>query len=241
MKLKDIFQLSNNFYSMASETSKEKVPPKTKDKEELLLNLTQLKTFKARIEYAEKNLERISSGSSRIVFYLNDQYVLKLASNEKGIMQNAAEANVKTDTKYVNLVTQKCIHFYWVIAPVAEKINQKEFEKLTGIPFEMFGKTVHYKVKELLSISSANSSTTASLKPNQEIKEYLDEEIVKQIAMLAVKYKLMTGDISRISSWGIKKDTPVLIDLGLNRKIYKKYYASEKSAKQMSKLPSVAE
>ena len=50
-----------------------------------------LKTFAARIKYCQARLQRISSGSSRIVYKIDNEKVLKLAKNRKGIAQNEAE------------------------------------------------------------------------------------------------------------------------------------------------------
>ena len=50
-----------------------------------------LKTFKERIEYCEANLKKIGSGSSRIVYQVDNNKVLKLAKNKKGIAQNETE------------------------------------------------------------------------------------------------------------------------------------------------------
>ena len=50
-----------------------------------------LTSFNQRIQYCESTLKRISSGSSRIVYMVDDTKVLKLAKNKKGIVQNEAE------------------------------------------------------------------------------------------------------------------------------------------------------
>ena len=50
----------------------------------------QLKSFNQRIQYCEQHLQRISSGSSRIVYKIDDEKVLKLAKNKKGLAQNEA-------------------------------------------------------------------------------------------------------------------------------------------------------
>ena len=50
-----------------------------------------LRSFNARINYCQARLKRISSGSSRIVYQIDDELVLKLARNVKGLAQNEAE------------------------------------------------------------------------------------------------------------------------------------------------------
>ena len=50
-----------------------------------------LNTFKSRIEYCDKYLQKINSGSGRIVYKIDNDKVLKLAKNIKGIAQNSTE------------------------------------------------------------------------------------------------------------------------------------------------------
>ena len=49
-----------------------------------------LTTFSERIRYCQTRLQRISSGSARIVYKIDNEKVLKLAKNRKGIAQNEA-------------------------------------------------------------------------------------------------------------------------------------------------------
>lgn len=50
-----------------------------------------LKSFNQRVNYCNNNLTRISSGSSRIVYKIDEEKVLKLAKNKKGLAQNEIE------------------------------------------------------------------------------------------------------------------------------------------------------
>lgn len=45
------------------------------------------------------NYERIGSGSGRWVFKINNEYVVKLARNRKGVAQNRTENEIWTDSK----------------------------------------------------------------------------------------------------------------------------------------------
>jgi len=53
----------------------------------------QIRSFSERVRYCENRLRRISSGSGRIVYQIDDQKVLKLAKNQKGIAQNEVESD----------------------------------------------------------------------------------------------------------------------------------------------------
>jgi uncharacterized FlaG/YvyC family protein len=232
--INDLFKLASQFEALAAEKSKsetssqsetkpekkEKLPPKSSNLKEILSNIESLQTFSARKEYAEKCLKQIASGSSRVVFEAPKDVVVKLAFNDKGLAQNKAEASIKDDCKYLNLVTKNAKDYSWVITPLAKKITEREFYDKTGINFKEFGECVKYAMREL--------STKERTKP-EDFDKISQEAIFKEIVEIGLKYKLMPGDIARISSWKIKDDVPVLVDLGLTQEIYKKFYAKKKT------------
>ena len=61
-----------------------------------------LKTFAERIRYCQTRLQRISSGSARIAYKIDNEKVLKLAKSRKGIAQNEAEGGDYYKPKQVN-------------------------------------------------------------------------------------------------------------------------------------------
>lgn len=54
---------------------------------------SKLTSFNKRIQYCKERLKRISSGSSRIVYMVDDTKVLKIAKNQKGLAQIEVEAD----------------------------------------------------------------------------------------------------------------------------------------------------
>ena len=68
-------------------------------------NMAEFKTltmFAERIRYCQTRLQRISSGSARIVYKIDNEKVLKLAKSRKGIAQNEAEGGDYYKSKQVN-------------------------------------------------------------------------------------------------------------------------------------------
>ena len=59
-----------------------------------LEEFSKLTSFNKRIQYCQERLKRISSGSSRIVYMVDDTKVLKIARNQKGLGQNEIEAAI---------------------------------------------------------------------------------------------------------------------------------------------------
>src|ERR1700678_1914361 len=131
---KDLLQAIDRFHKFATATS---LP-------EILKELSSLETFKDRVAYAEKHLKHLSSGSSRVIYITPDQQVLKLAKNERGIAQNIAEGNPKMVSKYINKTTKQDKDGIWKISPFLDKITEKEFQEMVGIPFKHFSEAISY-------------------------------------------------------------------------------------------------
>ena len=211
MKLDKLLTRINRFFKLATES--EELPADSKDLETVLKNLSKLETFKARIDYAEKNLEHLSSGSSRVVYVTHDKEVLKLAKNERGIAQNKVESKIRC--KYVNETTKSDSDGVWKLSPFLDKINEKEFKELTGVDFEDFGKALDHGLEDVSGDSAAKPKNFAKIK---------DSDIYKQLIKVGKEFDLMPGDMSRISSWGKIDDHPTLLDAGLTREIYDEFY-----------------
>ena len=54
---------------------------------------SKLHSFQKRVQYCNERLQRLGAGSSRIAYKLNEERVLKIAKNSKGIAQNEKEAD----------------------------------------------------------------------------------------------------------------------------------------------------
>jgi hypothetical protein len=194
---------------------KESLPENSDNLSTILKNIEKLETYKARKAYAEKNLEHLSSGSSRIVYLTTDKTVIKLAKNDKGIAQNKAEANPKVKSKYINKIIGKAKNYSWIQTAYLDKLTEKEFEEITGINFEDFGDCIKYGLRELSSSKKKKPSTFDGISKT---------EIYKEIEKVGKKNSLMGGDFARISSYGVKDGHPVLIDTGLTKQIFESLY-----------------
>jgi hypothetical protein len=57
------------------------------------------------------------------------------------------------------------------------------------------------------------------------VDENIDMELLKDLVDMAKNVGLSAGDLARMSSWGVNEDGElVLLDYGLDSKIYKEYY-----------------
>lgn len=185
---------------------------------EILKKLSEFETFKDRVDYAEDKMEHLSSGSSRVIYIMPDDTVLKLAKNERGVAQNVAEANPKMKSKFINKTIKADKDGLWKTSPFLDKITEKDFEEMTDVPFEDFGEAIEYGLKGV-------ADNSGEKKPkNFEKVEKLD--LYRELVKLGKEFKLMPGDIARISSWGQVDGHPCLLDAGLTKDIYEEFYES---------------
>jgi hypothetical protein len=218
MNVNKLLRFANMFYSLAAG---EELPPDSDDLKTILSNIEKLETYNARKKYAEQNLKHLSSGSARIVYLTPTKTIVKLAKNDKGIAQNKAEANPKMKSKYLNEILGCAKNYSWCETHYLEKITEKDFEEMTGIKFNDFGDAIRYGLKDV----SGNSDKE---KP-ENFDEVSKSDIYKELKDIGEKFKLLPGDMARISSWGTKDGKPVLIDAGLTRDIFDEFYEDSSS------------
>ena len=213
MNLNKLLRFADLFYSLAAS---EELPSDSKDLPTILKNIAALETYKARKDYAEKNLEHLSSGSSRIVYLSPKKTIIKMAKNDKGMAQNKAEANPKMKSKYLNEILGHTPNYSCIETHYLDKITTKEFEKMTGLKFDDFGEAIRYGLK--------NVSGNSDLEKPENFDKVEKSEIYKEMKRIGEAFKLMPGDLARTSSWGTKDGRPVLIDAGLTADVFADYY-----------------
>lgn len=214
-----ILRFATMFYSIAAS---EKLPANSTDLSTVLKNIEQLETYQARIKYAEDNLSHLSSGSSRITYSTKNDTVIKLAKNDKGIAQNEAESNPKMKSKYLNKIYGHAPNHAWLEVDYLDKITEKDFKEMTDLEFEDFGKSIRYGLRDV-------SGNTDKDKP-KKFDEVLKSDIYKEMKEIGEKFKLMPGDLARISSWGCKNGKPILIDSGLTSEVFEDFYEDSSSS-----------
>lgn len=108
-------------------------------------------------DYCLKHLgEPCGSGSSRLVFMLSDNFVLKLAYNKAGIEQNKLEFEryYKTKSKLLPIVYDHGKNFEYIVCENVVPANDVDFEKILDIPYE--GSWKQYSVPEKNSSDEYN-------------------------------------------------------------------------------------
>lgn len=184
-----------------------------------------LKTFAQRIQYCDANLKRIGGGSSRIVFKIDDQKVLKLAKNKKGIVQNDTEIDRGNDTYYSSILAQvfdSDDDGLWVEMELATPINKYEFYRLTNFDLKDVG---NYLINFQ---SETNGRGTVVHQQKPLVDRLVNDEFVQLLRDFVAGTDALAGDLGVATSYGLVKRNGqqelVIIDFGLTDRAYEKLY-----------------
>jgi hypothetical protein len=186
------------------------------------------RSFAAKAKYCAERLQRISSGSGRIIYKIDEEKVLKLAKNPKGIAQNEMESDQYVQQQYGDIVT-KCFEWddtdnYWVEMELAQKMTAREFQRIVGVPLNGENSLEVWLIQTF-------KNTTHKVSP--EVNEFLGEsEFGSSLQDFIGSYGMQMYDLFRLSSWGkVKrdgKDAAVIVDFGLSEGVWKDHYAPKK-------------
>lgn len=179
--------------------------------------------------YAKNRLEYVAHGSSRCVFVMTGNKVLKVALNTAGIAQNEQEIEVFTNPK-TKAITTKIFdsdsNFLWIVCetvkPFEDDVEIEHFLDLGVIhdwqvTFEEFiDASVRGNLIFLDSVERVRHRDTEDLKR----LAHAVHDLVKTSNM-----GLATGDLKKPDSWGRASDgRVVLLDFGFTEDIASQFY-----------------
>lgn len=185
-----------------------------------------LRSFAERVRYCEEHLQRISSGSSRIVYKIDNEKVLKLAKNQKGIAQCEVEIDYSQYRDLDDVVAKifdSDENNLWNEMELARKVSVGDFIRITGFRFSDYQTVIgNY------GVDVNGRGYKRAIKP--EIPEAMwENEWTYEILNFIGNYGVPTGDLQRLNSYGIVKrdgqDHIVIIDYGLTSDVYNSYYS----------------
>ena len=184
-----------------------------------------LTKFAERVRYCDQHLKKISSGSARIVYLVDDKMVLKLAKNQKGVAQCETEIQWGGDS-YFDEILARTIEYHpdglWVEMELARKVKKSDFSVIESINFDEFG-------KYLKNFELENNGKRPFYGITDAHKEILNEnQFTQTICEFMLNTDSPAGDLMRLNSYGIVnrngEDIIVIIDFGLTNDIYNEYY-----------------
>lgn len=198
-----------------------------------LQTLSSIKSFAGKLKYCKQMLgPTFGSGSSRVIFEIDDNKVLKLAKNQKGLAQNEFEDDTSRYSSVVVKVFDCADDYSWLVEENCIPAKEKDFEQIIGIPFETYCDLVRWNYNSYSYRNRHVPLYTMSAWEAQKLTEQLYEQdeynFVNQVMSLMGDYQLPCGDLTRISTYGMvnRDGTPeiILLDSGLSEEILNTYY-----------------
>jgi hypothetical protein len=185
-----------------------------------------LKSFSKRIAYCNENLKRLASGSSRIAYKVDEEKVLKIAKNAKGIAQNSVERDRYIQQGYSDIVAKVYEvdeNDLWLEMELAKKLTPNRFKSLLGFSIDDLD-------RYLRNFDDQQHGRRESRMVDPTIKSVMDEsEWVNDLKNLMMEADMPPGDLGRISTYGESirngKAAVIIIDLGLTNAVYSDFYA----------------
>ena len=192
-----------------------------------------LRTFKGRMDYCNQRLQKLGAGSGRVVYAIDNDTVLKLAKNAKGIAQNQAEAGdwVLKKMGLFPDIYEYSDDYQWIEMQRCVPAKKSDFKRITGDPFELYCQFIRWQLSRYSGkpIWSVSQDAIDYFNKIGESDDYCDT-LYYDIADYMGNYKpTAIGDMVRISSWGIVRDDDgqerlVILDYGLSDDVYDQYY-----------------
>lgn len=183
-----------------------------------------IRSFKGKINYAKTHLKRLGAGSSRIVYKIDDEKVLKLAKNKRGVLQNGIEIDFRNQSPLFAEVFDFHPYSLWVEMEYAKKMTTNKFKELTGYYLEEMDIIINYNYYQKEKKGSNRTFFGGDI-----VHDMLDNEYIHEIYDLISNQDFLSGDFLRLSSWGVVerngKEVPVLVDFGYHESILYDYFA----------------
>ncbi len=194
-------------------------------------------SFKDKVAYCKQMLGgQIGNGSSRMVFQIDDETVLKLAKNRKGIAQNEREIEFGHDN-YMGDCFPKVFNgsdeenYLWIVSEFVLPAKEKDFMEVANMDFKDVDAFIGYVYAD-----DGRYGSFMQKQGRKNISSLYDKydgndeatEILNNIHELYYGYDMEIGDFRFIQNWGmVMRDgqpTLVILDSGFSQEINKQYY-----------------
>lgn len=186
-----------------------------------LNELKKITSFAGRLKYIKSRLPRVGKGSSRAVYAIDNDKVLKLAMNKKGLDQNMTEVDVANLYDSVPKVFDfdENNHTWTITEKVTPIKDKSDFERVAGITFENFVAAVRYE------LDHRRDGRVKLAKPEFVDDYWNNNEVFSTIVDMAVNYDMPSGDLLVLGHYGIGADGKIkLIDAGLTNEVWRTHY-----------------
>lgn len=171
--------------------------------------------------HTRRDTKFMGEGSSRIVYRIPGNLVLKVAKGEKGAAQNRAEKlAVKCGyPRYYAKVYRAAKDNSWILMEEAERITRQEFRQIMGFTYGELSNALHF----VLHADKGEKTPAVERRAYEKLKS---DPWFRGLARMMLTCKLEPGDIAKPDSWGAdSRGNIVLIDYGLASNVWKQHYS----------------
>ena len=192
-----------------------------------LEELSAIPSFRGRFDYCTQHLgKHIGKGSSRATFQIDDEKVLKLAWNNKGIGQNMEERKTYTASIFPQVYDYD-ENDKWLISEFVLPAKAQDFKHCFGMSFQQFASFLlacaNYRFGKRYWGAMSQNEWLSYLTNNIDLSEF-DE----YIGNYGNNNFTPVGDMVRLCNYGLtQRDgeaTIVLLDSGFSEEVWNKYY-----------------
>ena len=191
-----------------------------------LEELTSLPSFNAKMKYCTQHLGKpIGKGSSRVTFQMDDEKVLKLAWNNKGVAQNTEEERAYGDDIFPQ-VFQSDDNGSWLVSEFVLPANAKDFKHCFGITFDDFTRFImgcgahRFGDSRFRWYSMPYNEWERLLENNEDLASF--DDYIGNYGTVVI------GDMTRLCNYGLtqRNGEPhiVLLDSGLTDYVWNNFY-----------------
>lgn len=192
-----------------------------------LEELKSIGSFKNRYNYCVQMCGKpIGRGSSRVVFQLDDEKVLKLAFNRKGVAQNEAESDWGMQNYgVVPTLYEVDDDYLYIITEFVLPAKEEDFQKVLGITFADFCWFV-----DMVYYQYARRQPKLSNESWDKFNEFCENsDWLNQLNYMMSDYQLPSGDLKRLANIGLCQRNGeaemVILDNGFNDDVANQYYS----------------
>ena len=192
-----------------------------------LEELSAIQSFRGRFNYCTQHLgKHIGKGSSRATFQIDDEKVLKLAWNNKGMGQNITEMQTYTASIFPNVYDYD-ENGKWIISEFVLPAKSQDFKHCFGMTFQQFASFISasgkYRFGGRYWNAMPENEWISYLENNEELSEFDD-----YIGNYGNHSFTPVGDMTRLCNYGLThrngEATIVLLDSGLSEDVWNTYY-----------------
>lgn len=177
-----------------------------------------LGSFEKRIAYVDSHLKRIGAGSSRITYAVDEDKVLKVAKNRKGLAQNQEEIRIGSYPDVPDVlakVFESSDDYTFLEMERGETVSRSDFLRLTGVSIDSLAAYLRYFGLSVLCQGGERPSRP------ENADELEDNEFVQELCDLGGSWDFkLPGDFDRLSTYGrVVRDgqeTIAVIDFGFH-------------------------